>query len=92
MPCPMQAHGMYGHGMMGPGMMGPGMMGPGMMGPGMMVPGMMGRGMMGPGMMGEMGTLSDPKAMARMLRLRGDMMKAMGEVMLKHAEAIEKEK
>ena len=59
---------------------------------GMMGPGMMGHGMMGPGMMGEMGTPSDPKAMARMLRLRGDMMKAIGEVMLKHAEAIEKEK
>ena len=54
--------------------------------------GMMGHGMMSPGMMSEMGTPSDPKAMARMLRLRGDMMKAIGEVMLKHAEAIEKEK
>jgi hypothetical protein len=81
MPCPMpgamQAQGMHGQGMMGHGMMGPGMVGP---------------GMMGPGMMGGMGTPSDPKAMARMLRLRGDIMKAMGEVMLKHAEAIEKEK
>jgi hypothetical protein len=82
MQCPMHAQGMHGQGMMGHGMMGPGMMGPGMMGP----------GMMGPGMMREMGTPSDPKTMARMLRLRGDMMKAIGEVMLKHAEAIEKEK
>jgi len=64
----------------------------GMHGQGMMGHGMMGPGMMGPGMMREMGTPSDPKAMARMLRLRGDMMKAIGEVMLKHAEAIEKEK
>ena len=91
MPCPMpgamQAHGMHGQGMMGYGMMGPGMMAPGMMGPGMMGP-----GMMRPGMMGEMGTPSDPKAMARMLKFRGDMLKAIGEVMLKHAEAIEKEK
>jgi hypothetical protein len=81
MQCPMPG-GMQGHGMMGPGMMGPGMMGPGMMG----------HGMMGPGMMGGMGAPSDPKAMARMLRFRGDMMKAIGEVMIKHAEAIEKEK
>jgi len=73
----MQAQGMHGQGMMGHGTMGPGMMG---------------HGMMGPGMMGGMGALSDPKAMARMLKLRGDMMKAIGEVMLKHAEAIEKEK
>jgi hypothetical protein len=31
----------------------------------------------------------DPKAMARMLELRGDLLKAMGEVMLKHAKAME---
>jgi hypothetical protein len=37
--------------------------------------------MMGSGQM-------DPKAMARMLQLRGDMLKAMGEVMLKHSQAI----
>lgn len=59
-------------------------MGPGMMGGG---PGMMG---MGPGMMGA--DTSDPKAQARMLRLRGDMMKAMGDVLLKHAQALEREK
>ena len=76
MQCPMPG-GMQGHGMMGPGMMGPGMMG---------------HGMMGSGMMGGMGAQSDPKAMARMLKYRGDMLKAIGEVMLKHAEAIEKEK
>jgi hypothetical protein len=36
--------------------------------------------------------MSDPKAAARMLKLRGEMMKAMGEVMLKHAQALEQEK
>ena len=58
------------------------MMGQGMMG--MMCP-MMGQPMMGMGM-------SDPKAQARMLKLRGDMMKAMGEVLLKHAQEIEQAK
>lgn len=56
------------------------MMGQGMMG--MMCP-MMGQSMMG---------MSDPKAQARMLKLRGDMMKAMGEVLLKHAQEIEQAK
>jgi hypothetical protein len=64
-------------------------------------PSMMGRGMMGmmcPMMVGQMdpsgmmsmmgGGEKDPKAMARMLELRGDLLKAMGEVMLKHAKAI----
>jgi len=56
---------------------------------------MMGQPMMGMGMMpGTMGgmNMSDPKAAARMLKLRGDMMKAMGEVMLKHGQALEQEK
>ena len=65
-------------------MMGQGMMGQGMMG--MMCP------MMGQGMMGGMMSMSDPKAQARMLKLHGDMMKAMGEVMLKHGQALEQEK
>jgi hypothetical protein len=69
------------------------MMGQGMMG--MMCP-MMGQSMMGmemgPGMMGGMMGMSDPKAQARMLKLRGDMMKAMGEVLLKHAQEIEQAK
>ncbi len=69
------------------------MMGQGMMG--MMCP-MMGRSIMGmgmgPGMMGGMMGTSDPKAQARMLKLRGDMMKAMGEVLLKHAQEIEQAK
>jgi len=70
------------------------MMSQGMMG-GMMCP-MMGQPMMGmgmgPGMMGGMSGMSDPKAQARMLKLHGDMMKAMGEVMLKHGQAMEQEK
>jgi hypothetical protein len=42
------------------------------------------------GMMSMMGSGEiDPKAMARMLELRGDLLKAMGEVMLKHAKAME---
>jgi hypothetical protein len=67
-------------------------------------PSMMGRGMMGimcprmgeqmnpSGMMSMMSMMGggerDPKAMARMLELRGDLLKAMGEVMLKHAKAM----
>jgi hypothetical protein len=67
-------------------------------------PSMMGRGMMAmmcPMMGGQMDPSSmmsmmsmmgggerDPKAMARMLELRGDLLKAMGEVMLKHAKAM----
>jgi hypothetical protein len=49
---------------------------------------MMHEGMAG----GAMGPPAGPKAQARMLRMRGDMMKAMGEVMLKHAEEMEKER
>ncbi len=67
----------------------PSMMGPGMMG--MMCP-MMGGQMDPSGMMSMMGMMGggerDPKAMARMLEFRGDLLKAMGEVMLKHAKAI----
>jgi hypothetical protein len=70
------------------------MMGRGMMG--MMCPmmgGMMGGQMDPSGMMGMMSMMGsgqmDPKAMARMLELRGDLLKAMGEVMLKHAKAME---
>jgi hypothetical protein len=52
---------------------------------------MMGRGMTA--MMDPAGMMSggqmDPKAMARMLEFRGDLLKAMGEVMLKHAKAME---
>jgi hypothetical protein len=65
------------------------MMGRGMVG--MMCP-MMGNQMDLSGMMSMMGMMGseemDPKAMARMLELRGDLLKAMGEVMLKHAKAM----
>jgi len=53
----------------------------GMMG-GSMGPGMMGGGMMGmPMMMG-----SDPKQQAEMMAMRGEMMKAMGDIMIKYAQ------
>jgi hypothetical protein len=67
------------------------MMAGGMMG--MMCPmmsGMMGGQTDPMGMMAMMGGgQMDPKAMARMLALRGDLLKAMGEVMLKHAKDME---
>jgi hypothetical protein len=66
---------MGGHSMPGHGM-GQGMMGGGMMG-----------GMMGGGMMG--GQAGDPRAMGQMMEMRGEMMKAMGEVMLKHAKKLQ---
>jgi hypothetical protein len=55
---------------------------------------MMGSGMMCPMMMMSqgVGNASDPRAQARVLRMRGDMMKAIGDVMLKHAQALEQEK
>ena len=49
-------------------------------------------GPMGPGMMGGMMAPAEPKTQARMLRFRADMMKAMSDVMLKHAAELEKEK
>jgi hypothetical protein len=67
-------------------MMGRGMMGMPMMG--MMCPMMAGQmdpmGMMGGGHM-------DPKAMGRMLELRGELLKAMGDVMIKHGQAMSQE-
>lgn len=75
---------MMGHMGQGQGHMGHGMMG---MCPMMGMGGMMGGGMMG-GMMGS----ADPKAQARMLKLRGDMMRAMGDVLLKHAQEVEQGK
>ena len=56
--------------------------------------GMMGgQGMTGGrSMMGGQIDMSDPKAAARTLKLRGEIMKAVGEVMLKHAEALALEK
>jgi hypothetical protein len=69
----------------------PSMMGRGMIGMPMMMcqmmPQTMGTQMDPMSMIG--GDLMDPKTMARMLQLRGDMLKAMGEVLLKHAKVIE---
>ena len=45
--------------------------------------------MMGGGM-GMLDDPGDPKAAARMLKLRGDMLKAMGEVLLKHGAELER--
>jgi hypothetical protein len=42
------------------------------------------------GGMGMLGEPDDPKSAARMLKLRGDMLKAMGEVLLKHGAELEK--
>jgi len=49
-----------------------------------MMGGMQG-GMMGGGMMGMMGEQADPKA----LQMRGEMMKAMGDVMIKYGKTME---
>lgn len=69
-------------------MMGGGMMCP-MMGMMPMMQQMMG-GMMDPSGMGMMGGgQMDPKAMGRMLQLRGEMLKAIGEVLLKYGKAME---
>jgi len=56
---------------------------------GMMGPGMMGSGMMGSGMMGGMMPMmmgSDAKQQAEMMAMRGEMMKAMGDIMFKYAQ------
>jgi hypothetical protein len=82
-----------GGGMPGGGLPGSGMMHGGMMG-GMPMMGMMGGGMMCPmmGMMGGMpmmGGAQDPKTLGRMLQLHGEMMRAVGDVLLKHGRALE---
>jgi hypothetical protein len=54
-----------------------------------MMGGMMGGQMDPSGMMSMMGGgQMDPKAMAQMLQLRGDMLKAIGDVLLKHSQAM----
>jgi hypothetical protein len=71
------------------------MMSGGTMGQGMMCPmmGPMGMPMGGSGMpMMEMAGSSDPKIMGRMMQMRGDMLKAMADVLLKYGKAIEKGK
>ena len=45
--------------------------------------GMMRGPMMG---MGMSGTPADPKTMSQMMEMRGEMMKAMGDIMMKHAQ------
>ena len=58
-----------------------------MMGQGGMMGGGMGPGMMGGGgMMGMPMMSGDPKQQAEMLAMRGEMMKAMGDIMLKYAQ------
>jgi hypothetical protein len=64
---------------------------PGMMGGGM-GPGMMREGMMGPGMMGMPMMSADPKQQAEMMAMRGEMMKAMGDIMLKYAQRMQSAK
>ena len=47
----------------------------------------MGRGMMGGGMMGMMPMMSgDPKQQAEMMAMRGEMMKAIGDIMIKYSQ------
>ena len=76
----------------GGGMMGGMHQGGGMMG-GMHQGGMMGGGMCGMmggmgSMMGGMGGGSDPQTLARTLQLRGEIMKAVGDVLIKHAQTL----
>ena len=49
---------------------------------------MMGGQMMGMPMAGE-GQNMDPKTMGQMMEMRGEMMKAMGDIMLKHAKRMQ---
>ncbi len=79
MPMPGGMGGMHGGGMQG-GMMQGGMMQGGMMCP--MMSGMMGGGMP---MMGMMGQRHDPK----MMQMHGEMMKAMGDIMMKYGKQME---
>jgi hypothetical protein len=51
---------------------------------------MAGHSMMGGGMMGG-GRPMDPRMMAEMIEMRGEMMKAMGDIMLKHARRMQGE-
>jgi hypothetical protein len=48
----------------------------------------MGGGMMGVPMGGEAQKM-DPKTMAQMMEMRGEMMKAMGDIMMKHAKRMQ---
>jgi hypothetical protein len=66
---------------------------PGMMGGGMGA-GVMREGMPGPGMMGMMPMMmsGDPKQRAEMMAMRGEMMKAMGDIMPKYAQRMQSAK
>jgi hypothetical protein len=56
-----------------------------------MGPGAMGSGMMGAGMLRGMTDLpADPRQAARVLRFRADMLKAISEVLARHAAEFEK--
>jgi hypothetical protein len=57
-------------------------------GPGGMMGGMPCHHMMSGGMMPMMGA-ADPRTMSQMLQMRGEMMRAMGEIMMKHGKAME---
>ena len=93
-PGAMESHGMMGGTMMmcHPMMMGGGM--PGMSGMPGGAPAMPGGPGAMPGMGGMMGVMTvpggDPKAAARALRLRADMLKAMSDVLQRHAAELEK--
>ena len=64
-----------------------------MMGQAGMSAGAMGPGMMRDGMMGMMPMMGgDPKQQAEMMAMRGEMMKAMGEIMLKYAQRMQSAK
>jgi len=64
-----------------------------MMGHGGMMGGGMGPGMMGGGMMGmPMMMGGDPKQQAEMMAMRGEMMKAMGDIMIKYAQRAQSSK
>ena len=49
---------------------------------------MSGHSMMGRGMMGG-GQPMDPKMMSQMMEMRGEMMRAMGDIMVKHAKQMQ---
>jgi hypothetical protein len=61
-----------------------------MMGQAGMMSGGMGPGMMGGGMMSMPMMMSgDPKQQAEMMAMRGEMMKAMGDIMMKYAQRMQ---
>jgi hypothetical protein len=63
-----------------------------MMAQGGMMAGGMEPGMTGGGMMGGMMVSGDPKQQAEMMAMRGEMMKAMGDIMMKYAQRMQSAK